>query len=83
MRGVLRHRKVTCSADPTSESGVWQRSTMEKVGNGCPLTSLVNCTGNPRVFLAVPVPVPVAGSTHEPAGFPVKTSPRSSKMVKY
>jgi len=35
---VLRHRKVTCGADPTSESGVWQRSTTEKVGSGCPLT---------------------------------------------
>jgi len=44
---------------------------------------LVNCTGNPQVFLAVPVPIPMAGFTCEPAGFPVETSPRSSKMVKY
>jgi hypothetical protein len=44
---------------------------------------VVNCTGNPRVFLAVPAPVPMAGFTREPAGFPVETSPRSSKTVKY
>jgi len=44
---------------------------------------LVNCMGNPRVFLAIPTPVPVAGFTHEPAGFLVETSPRSSKTVKY
>ena len=37
---------------------------------------VVNCMGNPRVFLAVPTPVLVAG-------FPVETSPRSSKTVKY
>jgi len=47
------------------------------------MQGVVNCTGNPQVFLAVPVPVPVAGFTHEPAGFPVETSPRSSKTVKY
>jgi len=36
-----------------------------------------------QVFWAVPVPIPISGFTHEPAGFPVNTSPRSSKMVKY
>ena len=45
--------------------------------------SVVNCMGNPRVFLAVPIPVPVVGFTHEPVGFLVKTGPRSSKTVKY
>jgi len=43
---------------------------------------LVNCMGNPWVFLAVPVPVPMAGFTCEPMGFLVETSPRSSKTIK-
>ena len=44
---------------------------------------LVNCMGNPWVFLAIPAPIPMVGFTHEHAGFLVETSPRSSKMVKY
>jgi len=44
---------------------------------------LLKCTGNPWTFLAGPIPKSMAGFTCEPMGFPVKTTPTSSKMVKY